>query len=192
MKKITLLAFLAFGFATHAQQREKGTIEIIPQIGLSISDYYGKDVSSDSQTAISSINVGVGGDYYFNNRWSLRSGLLFQTMGSDGAFAIEELRYLSVPINANWHFGSTRKWNLNFGPSVGFLTSAKAAGVDIKDSFNTTQIGLNLGIGYKIEVSPKFSILVDYQAMAGLSNATKDFTVKNSTGSLNVGAVIKL
>ena len=192
MKKIILSGLLVGGFVTaNAQQREKGTIEIIPQIGFSISDYSGKDTSHNSSTEVSSINVGVAGDYYFNDRWSLRSGLLFQTMGSDIA-DIQELRYFTVPLNANYHFGSSRKWNVNFGPSVGFLASAKYGGVGNKDDFNTTQIGLNIGIGYKFEITKRFGILVDYQAMAGLTNATKDFTIRNNYGSLNVGAVLKL
>jgi len=134
MKKIILLAILAFGFGTaHAQQREKGTVEIIPQIGFAISDYYGKDAPDGKNTAISSLNIGVGGDYYFNSNWSLRSGLLLQTMGSDIADEMQQLSYLTIPLNANWHFGSSRKWNLNFGPSIGFLTGASHGDVGVKD-----------------------------------------------------------
>lgn len=192
MKKIILLAVLAFGAVTaNAQQREKGAIEISPQIGLSLSDYYGKDVGSDSHTPISSIAIGFGADYFLNNRWSLHSGMFSQTMGAD-LDLIQELHYLTIPLNASWHFGSTRRWNLNFGPSIGILTSAKYGGIDNKNEFHSTQLGLNLGIGYKIKVTEKFSLLVDYQAMSGLTNATKEYTIKNSYGSLNVGGVIKL
>lgn len=113
-------------------------------------------------------------------------------MGSEyGAFK-DELKYLTLPLNANWHFGSTRKWNLNFGPSIGFIMSAESDGIDVKDDVNSTQIGLNVGIGYKIEVSPSFSILIDYQSMTGLTEVAKEFSFKNNYGSFNLGAVIKL
>lgn len=193
MKKIVLsvLACVVFGL-TNAQTREKGEVEIIPQIGYASSNYYGE--SNLDNSALSSVSFGVGADYFFNDRWSLRSGLLYQSMGSKFAGGEDKLNYLTVPVNVNWHFGSTRKWNLNFGPSIGFLTSAKENGGDIKAMVNSTQIGLNYGIGYKIEVSENFSILLDYQGMSGLSEVAKDsdFTFKNAYGSFNVGAVLKL
>lgn len=134
-------------------------------------------------------------DYFFNDRWSLRSGLLYQTMGTQFFGYEEKLNYLTLPINANWHFGSTRKWNLNFGPSIGFLMSAENnQGQDLKDLVNSTQFGLSYGIGYKIEVNEKFSILVDFQGMTGLSEIDKEgvFNIKNAASSFNVGGVFKL
>lgn len=193
MKKIlfTALALFLFGY-TNAQSRAKGTIELTPQIGYSSANYYGNNLNGNSP--LSAVTFGVGGDYFFNNRWSFRSGLHIQTMGSQ-LFAFEEkLNYLTIPVNANWHFGSTRKWNLNFGPSIGFLLSAKDNNTDIKNLANGTQVGLNVGIGYKIEISNDFSILVDYQSISGLSDVSKSSasTIKNSYGAFNLGAVLKL
>lgn len=194
MKKIilTFAVVLTATFA-NAQSREKGTIELIPQIGYSSSNYYGKDVGSGNDP-LTALSFGVDGDYFFNNRWSIRSGLLFQTMGTQVMDVKEKLNYVTIPVNANWHFGSTRKWNLNFGPSVSFLTSAKFDGIDVKSEVNSTQISFNVGIGYKIEVSPKISILIDYQGLSGLSDISKDSAtnVKNNYGSFDVGVVFKL
>lgn len=191
-----LLLGSLFGFS---QQREKGTIEVTPIIGYATSNYYASENLSNDP--ISSVNFGVNGDYYFHNRWSLRSGLLLQTMGSEysvpelGIGNIEEkLTYLTIPVNANWHFGSTRKWNLNFGPSFGFLMSAKANDEDIKDLVNSFQFGLNYGIGYKIEIKENIGILIDYQGMSGLTEVPKegDVKFKNAYSAFNIGCVIKL
>ena len=194
MKKVLLstVAIMVFGFA-NAQSREKGAIELIPQIGYSSANYYGEE-SLDSNT-LSGVSFGVGADYFFNDRWSLRSGLHYQTMGAKGSGGYEEkLNYITLPANANWHFGSTRKWNLNFGPSFSLLTSAKNNDGDIKKYINSLQIGLAYGIGYKIEVYEKFSILIDLQGISGLNEVYKDsdFTVKNAYSSINVGGVFKL
>ncbi|MBE9577483.1 porin family protein [Flavobacterium proteolyticum] len=194
MKKILLsiVAILAFSFA-NAQSREKGAIELIPQIGYSSANYYGEE-SLDSNT-LSGVSFGVGADYFFNDRWSLRSGLHYQTMGAKGSGGYEEkLNYITLPANANWHFGSTRKWNLNFGPSFSFLMKAENNFGDIKDQANTFQLGLAYGIGYKIEVNDKFSILIDLQGISGLTDVPKDsdFTIKNAYSSINVGGVFKL
>ena len=194
MKKIffAVIAVMVFGF-TNAQNREKGAIELIPQIGYSSANYYGE--SDLESNAISGVTFGVGADYFFNDRWSLRSGLHYQKMGAEGSGGYEEkLNYLTLPVNANWHFGPTRKWNLNFGPSFSMLMSAENNFGDIKDSANSFQLGLAYGIGYKIEVNEKFSILVDFQGITGLTEVPKDsdFTLKNAYSSFNVGGVFKL
>jgi len=146
-----------------SQIRVKKDIELAPTIGLARSNYYGG--AKLNNNAISSLNIGLNADYFFNSRRSLRSGLFLQTMGSryyDGnSNRKETLKYASIPLNANCNFGSTRKWYLNFGPSFGFLTSAEANGTDIKDQAASFQLGLNVGIGYKSEVSKKFSVFID-------------------------------
>lgn len=194
MKKIIALAFCIVGLsAANAQNREKGTIELIPQIGYTSANYYGENLNNNDP--ISSVSFGLSGDYFFSDRWSLRSGLLFQTMGTQFFGYEEKLNYLTLPVNANWHFGSTRKWNLNFGPSIGFLMSAKNnSGENLKSLVNSTQIGLSYGIGYKIEVNEKFSILIDFQGMSGLSEIDKEgvFNIKNAASTFNVGGVFKL
>lgn len=200
MKNLLVTLICLFSVSFFGQKREKGTIELTPKIGYATSNYYSdEDISNSS---LSSVNIGGDFDYYFNNRWSLRSGLFYQTMGSKYPGYIgsyigtikEKLHYLTVPVNANWHFGSTRKWNLNFGTSFGFLSAAEINGYDMKDEVNSFQLGLNYGIGYKIEVNENFSILIDYQGMTGLTDLPKDasYTLKNSYSAFNVGAVIKL
>ena len=67
-------------------------------------------------------------------------------MGSRQFGSSLELDYLMVPINANWHFGSTRKWFLNFGISPGIL------GVTIivdesEEGFSNTNAGSSLNVG---------------------------------------------
>lgn len=194
MKKILVLSSLMLGFLSFAQLREKGTTELIPTIGSASSNYYGTSIDMFYYSPISSVNIGVKGDYFYSSRWSLRSGILLQKMGSRYQGYSDELKYISVPVNANWHFGSTRKWNLNFGPTFEVLTSATSNGVDVKSEANGFQYGLQVGIGYKLQLTDKFSILLDYQSMSGLSKVSKNSQneIKNSYGSFDLGAVFKL
>jgi len=202
MKKIllSLVALATFGFV-NAQSRDKGTIEITPKIGISSFAEQNEENFTNSN---SGVELGVTVDYYFNNRWSLRSGLVADKMGGkyrDGqSFLYEDqLNYLSIPINANWHFGSTRKWNLNFGLSPSFLTSAKfnANGTTIKlpkNALESFQLGFSYGIGYKIEITEKFVLLIDAQFFNGLTNINKatDERILNAGYSFNLGGVIQL
>jgi hypothetical protein len=208
---LVFTALITFGF-TKAQIKEKGTIEITPKIGT--SNFY-ENNEDDATKYNSGVEFGATVDYYFNNRWSLRSGLIADKMGGkykisfadydpivNGDTTIyfeDKLNYLSIPINANWHFGSTRKWNLNFGLSPSFLTSANIV-INGKESkipssdIESFQLGLTYGIGYKIEINKKFGILIDTQFFNGLTNINKssEARIVNAGYSLNVGGVIQL
>jgi hypothetical protein len=197
MKKIIVTSLLLVGFFGFAQKREKGTFELTPIIGYASSNYTSSEELSNDP--ITSVDFGVNGDYYFIDRWSIRSGLLLQSMGSEYEFFgnqvyQDKLEYLTIPLNANWHFGSTRKWNLNFGPSFGFLMSAKSAGENVKSLAESFQLGLSYGIGYKIEINEKIGILIDFQGMSGLTEVIKDseIPIKNAYSVFNVGGVFKL
>jgi Outer membrane protein beta-barrel domain len=201
MKKLLLLVTLvSIGF-TNAQTKEKGTIEITPKIGYSRfnqqseKEYNGYNPAVEFSGTI---------DYYFNTRWSLRSGLVYSKMRGRGiildGFFEDQLNYLSIPLNANWHFGSTRKWNLNFGLSPSFLTSGSAATNDYSTSnmdvkiVKPFQLGMTFGFGYKIEITKKFGILLDGQWFNGLTNIAKSgsYIFTNSGFTYNIGGVIEL
>ncbi|UFH36243.1 porin family protein [Flavobacterium acetivorans] len=202
MKKILLVVALAsFGF-TNAQVKEKGVIEITPKIGTSSFSEYNEE--NNSTEFNSGVELGATVDYYFNNRWSLRSGLIFDKMGGkydvgDPFLWEDQLNYLSIPVNANWHFGSTRKWNLNFGLAPSFLMSAKLKEngytSDIPSSeIKSFQLGFTFGIGYKIGITEKFGILIDAQWFNGLTNINKTNSSEITNGgySFNLGGVIQL
>ncbi|WP_299683696.1 porin family protein [uncultured Dokdonia sp.] len=194
MKKIILVAAVAIFTISglKAQERDAGDIELTPYIGYSSAFFNGDEVEGlDSRNTVA---FGVIGNYFFNDRWSLRSGLEYAPLGS--AFGNSELKldYLNIPINANWHFGSTRKWHLNFGLTPGFLLSADADGVDVKDGVESFQLGVSYGIGYRIEVSDNFSVLIDGQGFFGVTNIlaeAEDFTRLNAGSTLSVGGVFK-
>lgn len=202
MKKVLLsfVALITFVFAD-AQIKERGAIEITPKIGASSFAELNEDEYTDYN---SGVELGATVDYYFNDRWSLRSGLIANKMGGkynfEGDYFEDKLNYVTIPINANWHFGSTRKWNLNFGLSPSFLSSAKVKvngftenlPDDIIESF---QLGLTFGIGYKIEVTKRFGILIDAQWFNGLTNINKapdNRRITNGGYSFNLGGVIQL
>lgn len=202
---LTAITLLTITFSI-AQIKEKGTLEITPKLGYStfaeFSNVNGKTASTDSNAGIS---IATTVDYYLSKTWSLRSGFSFEKMGSKNTISgnkyEDKLYYFSIPINANWHFGSTKKWNLNFGLSPSFLTSSKiiinnTEGDFPKDALKSFQLGLSYGIGYKIEINKKFGILLDAQLFSGLTDINNTVIVpgsfKNAGGSYNVGAVIEL
>lgn len=201
MKNLFFATILALGFIPASSAQDKGDVEFGVNIGYNSSTVQ-VSKSFFQPDSGQGLNVGFSADYYFSDRWSIKGKLIYDQKGWDnGSFEdVNEnyyatdfnLNYLTVPVMANWHFGSKRNWYLNFGPYVGFLMSAEetARGVDIKETFNSTDFGLALGIGVKIPVSDKLKISIEYEGQGGGSDIfkeNKNYRVSNSRSSLNVG-----
>ncbi len=142
-----------------------------------------------------SLQYGVVGDIYLNDRWSLHSGISHFTLGSSTPYTKLKLNYLNVPINANWHFGSERHWNINFGVTPQFLLSADNGGLPVDSLYKDFQLAISYGIGYKIEVTEAFAMLIDLQGLVGITQSLiKEVDIKRTNwgSSVNVGGVIAL
>lgn len=200
-KLLFLFSAIIISSVALGQEREKGTIEVSPYLGYHSSSINNDDVLVADYKTRTSVSLGVLGDYYLNDRWSLRSGLVFSPMGgrpidSDDSNPTLKMNYLNIPINANWHFGSTRKWNLNFGLSNGILTKASIGDLDVKDDLKGYLLNLNFGIGYKFKISENFGIRLDFQGLFSLSDPfdeeeESDIYWLSSGGSYNVAGVFK-
>ncbi|RZK01007.1 MAG: PorT family protein [Flavobacterium sp.] len=201
MKNLFFTVILALGLASVSYGQDKGNVEFGLNIGYNASSVQ-VSRSYFQPDSRQSLNFGFAADYYFSDRWSLKGKLIYDQKGWDngsfedasGNFYLTDynLNYLTVPVMANWHFGSKRNWYLNFGPYVGFLMSAEetTGGVDVKEGFNSTDFGLALGIGVKIPVSDKLKISLEYEGQGGGSEIFKEnnsYRVSNTRSSLNVG-----
>jgi outer membrane protein W len=198
MKKLLLyVAIVLFGFSKVNAQSDSGDFTIAPQIGLNLSNY---STSQNLNNKIrTSFNLGVVAEYYFNDRWSLRSALIYDSKGTKitlgGQDFIDKLNYIALPLHANWHFGSNRNWFLNFGPTFGFLVSAKGdtpnGEIDIKDQIESSfDAGLGVGIGYKFDIADNTQLYIQYQGYNGfISLFDTDFSVFNATSAFNLGVI---
>ena len=203
MKYLICFGLLIISLLCNGQTREKGNIELTPIIGYSAS--YQLDSFLFGSSSVSGIQTGIYGNYFLNSRWSLRTGLLYQKMGTNKVdFSIftneysERTNYITVPLTVNYHFGTERKWYINYGIGIGFLTNAEAnyndgnGFVDINNLANPTQFLINGGIGYKFEIMPKFLVVVENSNLIGLTDTTEQRTGKNFYMSFNIGAVFKI
>ncbi len=200
MKKLFLCTAIAvFGLISSVfSQSDSGDFTIAPQAGLNLSNYTSNEnLNNKIRTAF---NVGVIAEYYFSNRWSLRSGLIYDSKGTkvteSGQDYVDKLNYIALPLHANWHFGSNRNWFLNFGPTIGFLASAKAdtpnGEFDIQDDLKSFDAGLGVGIGYKFEIADNTQFYIQYQGYNGfISIIDADFNLFNATSAFNVGVILQ-
>jgi len=186
-----------------ANAQEKGNFEVGFNAGFNGSLVSDENNSSDSR---SGFNVGVSGEYYFSRSWGIKAKVIYDQKGYDNSIITitdyangtvnystnYNLNYITVPVMANWHFGSKKNWYLNFGPYVGFLVNAKESrfDFDVKNAFETTDVGLAYGIGVKIPVSEYLKIFIEFDGQGGFTNIFKDpyfDNTTNSRGALNVG-----
>jgi hypothetical protein len=120
----------------------------------------------------------------------LAPGILYSLKGyqdKDNSDLKLNLTYLEIPINVKYKLES----GLNFfaGPYAGFIMSAKATDgttdIDVKDFVESTDFGLNVGLGYDLESGLGFSA----QYGLGLMDINKDVSGATNTDS-NTNAVI--
>ncbi|CAH8294325.1 outer membrane protein with beta-barrel domain [Mariniflexile fucanivorans] len=200
MKKLFFNVLCLLAITTLSAQSDSGDFTIAPQLGLNLSNYSSSEnLNNKIRTAF---NAGVIAEYYFNDRWSLRSGIIYDSKGTkitqSGYDYIDKLNYIAIPLHANWHFGSNRNWFLNFGPTIGFLASAKAdtpeGEFDIKDFIeNSFDAGLGVGIGYKFDIADDTQLYIQYQGYNGFIDLfNEDFSVFNATSAFNLGVVFQL
>ncbi|MCA0153576.1 outer membrane beta-barrel protein [Winogradskyella vincentii] len=203
MKYLLCFGIMISSLICNGQIREKGNIELTPIIGYSASNQLDSFLFGSS--SVSGIQIGAYGNFFFNNRWSIRIGLLYQRMGTNSVdFFIftdeysERTTYLTIPLTVNYHFGTNRNWYINYGAGFGILTNAEAnyndgnGYVDINDFANPTQFGINCGIGYKFNIAPEFLVIVENSNFIGLADSTKQKSGKNFHMSFNVGAIFKI
>lgn len=169
MKKIilTVAAVFAFGFA-NAQDVKFGV-----KAGLNVSNFTG-DVSN----AKSRIGYQVGGlvDIKVSDKFSVQPELVYTSLGakddSFGTSVTVNVDYLAVPVMARYYVAD--KFSLEAGPQIGFLLSAKVKAdgdsADVKDSFESTDFGVNLGAGF--DFTENLSAGIRYTV--GISNIAKD------------------
>lgn len=202
MKKIFTTLFIVLGVCSLTQaQVTKGRTEF--GLGIGFGGAYISDASS-SQTSrvIDVLNIFASADHYFSDRWSLKAKVVYDKKGWGDGFIANlstgqtitvdyNYNYITVPVMANWHFGKTRNWYLNFGPYVGFLLTAKAkdTSFDAKQYSTNTDAGLAAGIGVKIPLSEKLKFFIEYDGQSGVVNIFKNSTesAQVGRGSFNIG-----
>lgn len=206
MKRSLLTAIMAVFCLTTVNAQGEGDIEIGGGFGVNFSVVRaGSENATDSKVGF---NLGGSGEYYFSDRWGIKGKLIFDQKGWGNGYMYNEdtdesfttdynLNYLSIPVMANWHFGSTRKWYLNFGAYAGVLLSAetKEGGIDVKEAFNSVDFGLAAGIGYKFPINDNTKLYIEYDEQYGLSNIFKNnegTSAQNSRSSFNLGVLFTL
>lgn len=137
------------------------TIE--PFIGFSTSTFIDGDIPNNAY--LNTYTVGILANYYINKTWSIQGGIVKDKMGgsllgirvitTEGTLFLTsevlEQEFITIPIQANWHFGKRKRWNLAFGPTYAVAIGAK---LEVGDQINSNFMAGAIDIAYQFPVGP--------------------------------------
>lgn len=195
MKKIllTAIAFMAFGFASQAQDMKFGV-----KAGTNFAT-----VGGDANDVNSKIGFHVGGlaEFKFTEQFSLQPELLYSQQGAkreytDFGIGVEEtwkFDYINIPIMAKYYL--MEGLSLHAGPQVGFLISSKyeyESGGDSEEVDGEDEASVDFGLAGGAEYELPMGLFFQARYYAGLSNVndadnSDDFKISNNVFSISVG-----
>jgi hypothetical protein len=206
-KFLTTLLILS-GIYSMSLAQSKTNVELGVNVGYNAAYISQTGYSDVFSPAIGGFNVGVSADFPTSPTWSIKVKAIYDQKGWADGFITDNqgntindvnfrLDYITIPVMANWHFGRSKNWYLNFGGYAGFLLDASetSSGMNVKDAFNPTDFGIALGIGVKIPISKNAKFFIEDDGQAGLINIFKNSdgdVVQNVRSSINVGIAFNL
>ena len=141
--------------------------------GVNIANFAGDNWESDARTGM---HFGVFAEIDVSESLAFQPEILYSMHGGKweemGMDDIHKLDYINIPLMLK--FKASDKFNIEAGPQIGFLASAKwdydGSDVDIKDEFKSTDFGLNIGASF--DLTDNFFIGARYTI--GLSKVAED------------------
>lgn len=180
MKKTLIIAIIAISGIINAQKSSNAKFGI--RGGLNLSNFTGAYKAGDVHAGV---NIGLFTEVKISNKLAFQPELNYSMQGATESNASMNLNYITIPALLKIY--PVEKFDIEFGPQIGFLTSATikygSASVDASQLFNSTDFGLNFGFGF--DASKKVNL--GFRYYAGLTNvfSTTFQTALKSNGMSN-------
>lgn len=201
MKKIFTTLAIVLGICSFTKAQTKNDNVFGASVGYGLAYVTSNAAYGTGTGHIGGVNFTLAGEHYLSESWSLRAKIMYDSKGwgnsyfTDGAHTIAgvyySMNYITVPLTASFHFGKEKQWYVNGGPYAGFLLSASNDynHADMKNSYNSTDFGADLGLGIKFPLSPKLNLFVEYDGQIGFSNILAHNTdgAQSQRSALNIG-----
>lgn len=167
MKKLIIAAILLTATMTNAQDK---SMSFGVKGGLNLAT-----TSADGAKSLIGFHVGGFAEFMITDKFAVQPELTFSAQGAKyknvlGNEFNYNLNYLNLPVMAKYFV--TEDLSLEFGPQISFLMSAKADGTDVKESYNSTDFGVNFGAGFNLNEN----MVLGLRYNLGLSDLEKDLS----------------
>ena len=175
MKKLMMIAAMMIAAVTvNAQVAGKAYLK--PMVGATLAT-----VTNNDNDMKFGLVAGAEVGYMCTDNFGLTAGLLYTQQGAKADGTKNNLEYINVPVLANVYVAPGLA--LKAGVQVGFLTKAKAEGLDFKELCNKTDFSIPLGAAYEFG---DFVIDARYNTNVGKKEYTPSSN-KNSVIMLTLG-----
>lgn len=184
MKKTILAAIMLFSITTVIQAQ---SIRFGIKAGANFANQNGDTPPAfESKESITSYHAGLVAEVKLFDGFAIQPELLYSTQGATYKNAVEEFKnelgYLYIPVVAK--IGLSKSLSLELGPQASFLLSDRK-NVNLENP-ETFEFGVVGGLGLNITKS----IFVQARYGLGLTEASKDADIKNSTIQLSAGLML--
>lgn len=181
MKKLILAAIMLFSTTAAIQAQ---SIRLGIKGGANFANQNGDTPPAfESKESITSYHAGLVAEVKLMDRFAIQPELLYSTQGASYKNAGEEFKnelgYLSIPVLAKIYLSESL--SLELGPQASFLLKDRK-NFDPGDA-NTFEFAAVGGLGLNITKN----LFVQARYGLGLTEATKDADIKNSTIQLSAG-----
>ncbi|MEM6687277.1 MAG: porin family protein [Bacteroidota bacterium] len=192
MKKVLFVFVLCLGYFSNAQEFSFGV-----RGGYNLAGIQGDNANGFQMRH--GFHIGIVTEIKITNTFSVQPEISYSQQGSDqsSVFIFEEFplidtalearyNYLNVPVLAKYYV--FKGFSVEVGPQVGFLLSAEVDDgmqvVSAKDQIKTIDVGVTIGIGYKLTNGLNFG--VRYNAGFTNINDVSNTNTKNNNGVMQL------
>jgi outer membrane protein W len=183
MKKLLLI--LLAGFTLYVTANGQSKFSLGPNAGVGHASISNADNAKFKLAA----NAGIAMVYSATEHFGIGLDAKYSFEGvktDDGSL---DLNYFRLPLKAIYFFndyGDQLRPKIFAGPSFGFLTSAKAEDVDVKNQFNSSDFGITAGAGINYRLVKNSWFTADVNYLHGISNVAKVGSEKNHNRNIGV------
>lgn len=177
MKRLFLL-FIAFLPALCLSAQLGKNLSLGPRVGVNFAKFTSKDGIDNSESKPGLV-AGLTSTYSINTNTGITFDALYSREGQSNSTFKTDLDYLRLMLAFNYFFRDQEdkfRPKIYVGPTLGFLLSAEDKlengndDIDVKETYNTIDIGLAVGLGFNYRVGGDTWLNVDGRFQPGLSN----------------------
>ncbi|MBZ0326690.1 MAG: PorT family protein [Altibacter sp.] len=189
MKKLILLAAIAV--STVSTSFAQGEVHFGAKAGVNVASIGGDAYLGGGFGSFGSrVSFHVGGlvEVPITEKISVQPEILYSSQGSNWDFTGAgdiQLDYVNFPIMGKYHIIEGLSGEL--GPVIGVLIKADQSGVDVKDSYKSTDIAIGIGATYRLPMGVFFSLrynkgITDINDVSGYTYSNQNNVFQVSAG----------